>query len=139
MAMKQDPDRGVELLRKAISLRPGIPSWYAHLSSMCRSTYRMEEALTSGQESIRLDPSNADHLVNMSLVLVDADEQEQAIACLLRALGLKHDHPDAHLAMAQILLAQLLKAVKQVTSRKLRGTPWKPVLMASRSSPTTSI
>ena len=106
MAMKNDLDRGVELLRKAITLRPGIPSWYAHLSSMCRNTYRMEEAVQAGQESIRLDPNNADHLVNMSLVFVDVDDRERAIACLLRALGLKHDHADGHLAMAQILLAQ---------------------------------
>ena len=106
MAMKNDLERGVELMRKAISLRPGIPSWYAHLSSMCRNTYRMEEAVQAGQESIRLDPNNADHLVNMSLVFVDVDERERAIACLLRALGLKHDHADGHLAMAQILLAQ---------------------------------
>ncbi len=105
-AMKNEIDRGVELMRKAISLRPGIPSWYAHLSSMCRNTYRMDEALTAGQESIRLDPNNADHLVNMSLVFVDVDDRERAIACLLRALGLKHDHADGHLAMAQILLAQ---------------------------------
>ena len=104
-AMKNDMDRGVELLRKAISLRPGIASWYAHLSSMCRNTYRLDEALATGQESIRLDPNNADHLVNMSLVFVDADDRERAIACLLRALGLKHDHADGHLAMAQILLA----------------------------------
>jgi Flp pilus assembly protein TadD len=105
-AMKSDLDRGVELMRKAISLRPGIPSWYAHLSSMCRNTYRMDEAVTAGQESIRLDPNNADHLVNMSLVFVDVDDRERAVACLLRALGLKHDHADGHLAMAQILLAQ---------------------------------
>ena len=104
-AMKNDMDRGVELLRKAISLRPGIASWYAHLSSMCRNTYRLDEALATGQESIRLDPNNADHLVNMSLVFVDADDRERATACLLRALGLKHDHADGHLAMAQILLA----------------------------------
>ena len=106
MAMKNDLDRGVELMRKAISLRPGIPSWYAHLSSMCRNTYRMDEAVAAGQESIRLDPNNADHLVNMSLVFVDVDDRERATACLLRALGLKHDHADGHLAMAQILLAQ---------------------------------
>ncbi len=104
-AMKNDPDRGVALLQKAIALRPGIASWYAHLSSMCRGTYRMDEAVAAGQESIRLDPNNADHLVNMSLVFVDVDDRERAIACLLRALGLKHDHADGHLAMAQILLA----------------------------------
>ena len=106
VAMRNELDRGVELLRKAIALRPGIPSWYAHLSSLCRNTYRMEEAVTNGQESIRLDPNNADHLVNLSLVFVDVDDRERAIACLLRALGLKHDHADGHLAMAQILLAQ---------------------------------
>ena len=104
-SMKGDVDRGVELLRKAIALRPGIPSWYAHLSSMCRATYRMEEAVTAGQESIRLEPNNADHLVNLSLVYVDVDDRERATACLIRALGLKHDHADGHLAMAQILLA----------------------------------
>ena len=105
-AMKNDLERGVELLRKAITLRPGIASWYAHLSSMCRNSYRMEEAVSAGQESIRLDPNNADHLVNMSLVYVDVDDRERATACLLRALGLKHDHADGHLAMAKILLAQ---------------------------------
>jgi Flp pilus assembly protein TadD len=105
-AMKNDHERAIELLRKAISLRPGVPSWYAHLSSMCRATYRMEEAVSAGQESIRLDPNNADHLVNMSLVFIDVDERDRAIACLLRALGLKHDHADGHLAMGQILLAR---------------------------------
>jgi hypothetical protein len=104
-SMKGDVERGVELLRKAIGLRPGIPSWYAHLSSMCRATYRMEEAVAAGQESIRLEPNNADHLVNLSLVYVDVDDRERATACLIRALGLKHEHADGHLAMAQILLA----------------------------------
>ncbi len=104
-AMSNDPDRGVALLRRAITLRPGNPSWYAHLSSMCRATYRLDAAIESGQESVRLEPNNPEHLVNLSLIFTDADEQEKAIACLLRALGLKHDHPDGHLALAQILLA----------------------------------
>ena len=57
---------------------------------------RIEDALATGQEAIRLDPNNAEHLVNLSLALVDADERDGAIACLLRALGLKHDHADGH-------------------------------------------
>jgi tetratricopeptide (TPR) repeat protein len=104
-AMAGDPERGVMLLRRAIQLRPGNATWYAHLSSLCRTTYRMEEALAAGQESIRLDPANPEHLVNLSLVFVDVDDRERAMACLLRALGLKHDHADGHLAMAQNLLA----------------------------------
>ncbi len=104
-AMAGDPDRGVILLQRAIQLRPGNATWYAHLSSLCRSTYRMEDALAAGQESIRLDPNNAEHLVSLSLVFADVDDRERAIACLLRALGLKHEHADGHLALAQNLLA----------------------------------
>lgn len=105
-AMAGDPEKGVGLLRRAIQLRPGNATWYAHLSSLCRTTYRMEEALAAGQESIRLDPNNPEHLVNLSLIFVDVDDRDRAMACLLRALGLKHDHADGHLAMAQNLLAQ---------------------------------
>src|SRR3954451_20765768 len=43
--MAGDPDTAVGLLRKAITLRPGNATWYAHLSSLCRATYRMDEAL----------------------------------------------------------------------------------------------
>ncbi|HEY8288467.1 MAG TPA: glycosyltransferase family 9 protein [Acetobacteraceae bacterium] len=104
-AMTGDPDRGVALLQRAVTLRPGNASWYAHLSSLCRTTYRMREALENGQESVRLEPNNADHLVNLSLIFTDADDRERAVACLLRAVGLKHDHADGHLALAQNLLA----------------------------------
>ena len=104
-SMAGDPEKGVVLLRRAIQLRPGNATWYAHLSSLCRATYRIEEALAAGQESIRLDPNNPEHLVNLSLIFVDADDRARAMACLLRALGLKHDHADGHLAMAQNLLA----------------------------------
>ena len=67
--------------------------------------YRMQDALKVGQEAIRLDPQNADHLVNLSLVFTDVDDREHAVACLLRALGLRPDHADGHLALGQNLLA----------------------------------
>jgi ADP-heptose:LPS heptosyltransferase/Tfp pilus assembly protein PilF len=103
--MAGNSDAAVVLLRKAIALRPGNATWHAHLSSLCRATYRMEEALAAGQESIRLDPANPEHLVNLSLIFVDVDDRDRATACLLRAIGLRHDHPDGHLALAQTLLA----------------------------------
>lgn len=104
-SMTGDPERGIVQLRRAIQLRPGNATWYAHLAGLCRMTYRMEEALATGQESVRLDPNNADHLVNLSLVFTDLDDRERATACLLRALGQRHDHADGHLALAQNLLA----------------------------------
>ncbi|PPQ33307.1 glycosyltransferase family 9 protein [Rhodopila globiformis] len=105
IGMTGDAETAVTLLRKAIGLRPGNATWYAHLSSLCRATYRMDEALAAGQESIRLDPNNPENLVNLSLIFVDVDDRERATACLLRAVGLKHDHADGHLALAQTLLA----------------------------------
>ncbi len=104
-AHTNDPERGITLLERAVSLRPGVASWYANLSSLYRLVYRMQDALRVGQEAIRIDPQNADHLVNLSLVFTDVDDREHAIACLLRALGLKPDHADGHLALGQNLLA----------------------------------
>ena len=104
-ALQNDPEKGIGLLERAIKVRPGNASWYAHLASLCRATYRMDRALAAGQELVRLDPTNADNLVNLSLIFVDVDDRERAIACLLRALGQRHDHADGHLALAQNLLA----------------------------------
>ena len=104
-AHSNDPERGVELLERAVKLRPGVASWFANLSALYRMLYRMQDALNAGQEAIRLDPQNADHLVNLSLVYTDVDDREHAIACLLRALGLKPEHADGHLALGQNLLA----------------------------------
>jgi hypothetical protein len=104
-AMAGDTERGIVLLRRATQLRPGVAAWHAHLGSMCRATHRTEEALAAGRESIRLDASNPDHLVNLAQIFIDVDDRERAFACLLRALGFNHDHADAHLAMAQNLLA----------------------------------
>ncbi len=104
-AHTNDPERGITLLERAVSIRPGVASWYANLSALYRLVYRMQDALRVGQEAIRIDPQNADHLVNLSLVFTDVDDREHAIACLLRALGLKPDHADGHLALGQNLLA----------------------------------
>src|ERR1700722_2853256 len=104
-AHTNDPERGITLLERAVTLRPGVASWCANLSALYRMIYRIQDALRVGQEAVRLDPQNADHLVNLSLVFTDVDEREHALACLLRALGLKPDHADGHLALGQNLLA----------------------------------
>ena len=104
-AHTNDPERGITLLERAVTLRPGVASWCANLSALYRMIYRIQDALRVGQEAVRLDPQNADHLVNLSLVFTDVDEREHALACLLRALGLKPDHAEGHLALGQNLLA----------------------------------
>jgi Flp pilus assembly protein TadD len=104
--MMGDPATALTLLRQAIALQPAVAAWHAHLSAICRMGNLPEEALRAGEESIRLDPNSVENLVNLSLICTDAEDRSRAIACLLRAIGLKHDHADAHLALAQNLLAQ---------------------------------
>ena len=104
-SMAGDPEQGIVLLRRAIGLNPGNATWHAHLGALCRTTWRLEEALAEGQEAVRLDGRSAENLVNLSLILTDADDHERAVACLIRALALKHDHAEGHLALAQTLLA----------------------------------
>lgn len=99
-------EHAIGMLERAVKRQAGVAAWHANLCSLYRITNRVQEALIAGRESVRLAPDSADNLVNLSLVLSDLDERERAVACLLRALGLNDSHADAHLAMAQNLLAQ---------------------------------
>jgi hypothetical protein len=104
-AHTNDPEHGITLLERAVAAQPGVASWHAALCALYRIVYRLQDALKVGHEAVRLDPRNADHLVGLSLVFTDVDDREHAVACLLRALGLRPDHADAHLALGQNLLA----------------------------------
>ena len=99
-------DHAIEMLERAVTYHAGVAAWHANLCSLYRLANRTQDALSAGQEAVRLAPDSADNLVNLSLVLSDLDDRERALACLLRALGLNDSHADAHLAMAQNLLAQ---------------------------------
>lgn len=100
-----DIDRAIGLLERAVGRQPGVAAWYGNLCTLYRLVYRMQDALNAGTHAVRLAPNHADYLVNLSLVFTDLDERERAVACLLRALGVNAEHADAHLALAQNLLA----------------------------------
>jgi Tfp pilus assembly protein PilF len=100
-----DVPRAVELLERAVTRQPGVAAWYGNLCTLYRLVYRLQDALNAGTQAARLAPNNADYLVNLSLVFTDLDDRNRAMACLLRALGANAEHADAHLAMAQNLLA----------------------------------
>ncbi len=99
-------ERAIENLERAVRLQPTVAAWHANLCSLYRITNRLELALQAGQDAIRLAPDGPDNLVNLSLVFTDLDDRERAVACLLRAVGINDQHADAHLALAQNLLAR---------------------------------
>jgi hypothetical protein len=99
-------ERAVQLLERAVGRQSGVAAWYGNLCTLYRLVYRLQDALGAGTHAVRLAPNNADYLVNLSLVFTDLDERDRATACLLRAIGVNPEHADAHLALAQNLLAQ---------------------------------
>jgi Tfp pilus assembly protein PilF len=99
-------DRAIQLLERAVARQSGVAAWYGNLCTLYRLVHRMQDALNAGTQAVRLAPNNSDYLVNLSLVFTDLDERDRATACLLRALGVSPEHADAHLALAQNLLAQ---------------------------------
>ena len=101
-----DVEHAIQLLERAVSRQSGVAAWYGNLCTLYRLAYRLQDALSAGTQAVRLAPNNPDYLVNLSLVFTDLDERDRAMACLLRALGLNAEHADAHLALAQNLLAQ---------------------------------
>jgi Tfp pilus assembly protein PilF len=99
-------EQAIELLERAVKRQPGVAAWQANLCSLYRHCNQIERALAAGHEAMRLEPNNPDTLVNLSLVFTDIDDVERAVACLLRAIGMNSQHADAHLALAQNLLAR---------------------------------
>ena len=99
-------EAAIELLETAVAGQPGVAAWHANLSNLYRATTRIDDAHVSAREAVRLDPLNPDSLVTLSLVSTDLDDRVGAKTVLLRALGLNDQHADAHLALAQVLLAE---------------------------------
>src|SRR5271168_2143078 len=55
-------ERAIGLLERAIKRHAGVAAWHANLCSLYRIMNRIEEALASGQEAVRLGPDSADNL-----------------------------------------------------------------------------
>jgi len=93
------------LVQRAVELRPDVGPWQSNLALLHRQDCRMEEALRCAEAAVRLQPDNPDGLVTLSLVLTDLGNDAEAMAFLLRAVGVAPEHANAHLALAQNLLA----------------------------------
>src|SRR4029077_19948889 len=55
-AHTNEPERGITLLERAVTARPGVASWYAHLGALYRTAYRLDGPLRVRQGANRLYP-----------------------------------------------------------------------------------
>ncbi|MDE2335394.1 MAG: glycosyltransferase family protein [Rhodospirillales bacterium] len=100
-----DAGRAVDYLEAALRRQPGVASWHAHLVTFYRALGRAADAVAAGSEAMRLAPADSGNLVKLSLAFAELGDHDSAITCQLRAIGLDPARADAHLALAEGLLA----------------------------------
>ena len=100
-----DLGRAVAHIEQALGRQPGVAAWHSNLSGLYRLLYRFDDAVTAAAEAVRLQPNVARFRVNLGKALMDRGERARAIEEFLAAIGLEAGHPEAHLAIGQILLA----------------------------------
>ena len=93
-------------LENAIAGDARVANWHADLSGLYRTVYRCADAVRSGRMAVQLHPDNPQFLVNLARASIDVGDRDQAIACLVRALGVAPNDAAAHMELAQILLAR---------------------------------
>jgi Tfp pilus assembly protein PilF len=97
---------GNRLLEQAVSASPGTPAFHSALGASYQKLCRMTDALKEATISVRAQPTNAEFLVALAMIQIDLDQHDQATISLLRAIGQKPTLADAHLGLAQVLLAR---------------------------------
>ena len=99
-----DDARG--LLEQAVGAAPRMAALHSALASVYQKLCRPSEALREAMAAVTMQPNNAEFLVGLAMIQTDLDQHEQAKISLLRAIGHNPDASEAHLALAQVLLAQ---------------------------------
>jgi protein O-GlcNAc transferase len=82
-------ERGVELIRTAITINGSIAEAHSHLGNGLRDLKLVNDALTSYDKAVALRPDFADAFYNRGIVLWELRRPEDALASYDRAISLK--------------------------------------------------
>lgn len=96
-------DRAGDLLARAAA--GGSATHWRNLAEVRRVQSRLEEALGAARHAIALNPADPLGLFQLAMVLYDRQELPACIAAARAALDLRPGLPEAHMKLAQALLA----------------------------------
>lgn len=109
LALGAIPDRipdAIGRLEAACQQAPEEAVWQTLLGSMYRLENRLDDALTHTRRASGIAPRDYFCRLNLGLVYRDLGDEEQALACFMGVLAERPDYHDAHLGIAEILLAR---------------------------------
>jgi tetratricopeptide (TPR) repeat protein len=91
-----DHARAVELIGRAIAVRPSIAVFHANLAEVYRALRQYERAAGCGRTALRLQADFAEAANHLGLALLDWGKTEEAIAQFEKAVRLKPELAMAH-------------------------------------------
>jgi tetratricopeptide (TPR) repeat protein len=98
--LQQDPDRGVEVIRKALELDPGHIPALVGLAAVYRKRGDMPTARGYAERAVKLAPEDFATHVTLGRVLLDSDDAAGAMRELETAIKLAPGSPEAHFNLA---------------------------------------
>jgi len=96
-------DAAVELIRRAVLLKPGDATANYDLGKTLIGLGRLDEAIASLQQAIRIKPDYAEAYSNLGIALKDAGRFDEAISAYREAIRLNPKFAEAHNNLGNIL------------------------------------
>ncbi len=96
-------DRAVELIGRAVAVRPGVPDFHASLAEPYRALGQLERAIGCCRAALRLQPDHPEALCTLGLALQDLGRHAEAVEPLRRAVRFRPDNIPAHNALGLAL------------------------------------
>lgn len=98
-----DPAKAVELIGRAVALRPSVPAFHVNLAEAYRGLGEFRRALGSCRIALQLAPDLPEALCSHGLVLHAMGRHDEAIEQLRRALDGRPDYAMVHNNLGMIL------------------------------------
>jgi tetratricopeptide (TPR) repeat protein len=88
--------RAIELIGRAVALRPNVPAFHANLAEAYRATGQLDRAAGCCRAALNLWPDYPEALCNLGLALQGQGKRTEAIDQFRRALKLRPEFATAH-------------------------------------------
>jgi tetratricopeptide (TPR) repeat protein len=127
-----EPTRAVELINRALVLRPSVPGFHVTLADAYRQLGELRRAAGCSRTALKLCPDSPEALGSLGVSLQGLGRLDEAVDCFGRALELRPDWAPAHrdLGMALRELGRMDEAIAHLH----RAVELAPDFPAARNS-----
>jgi tetratricopeptide (TPR) repeat protein len=91
-----DNAKAIELIGRAVAIRPNVPAFHANLAEAYRATGQLERAAGCCRAALSLWPDYPEALCNLGLALQGLGKKTEAVERFQRALELRPEFATAH-------------------------------------------